>query len=209
MSKNLLLAGLAALVIIGFLTFKYSQDYSRSNAQQALIQEYGEMQFQKWHEFNSPTAQFKVLFPTLPQHATDTIDDPKTKQSREYDMYVAEKDNGTIFMISIIKMMNKDVKIDENALTAVMDDILVANPQSKLKTMQVGTYQSHPALDFSIENDQVNIDGKAFLEGNTLYLLTSAAKLPNYHKNEFDFFVNSFQLLNLPVASEAKKDKIK
>lgn len=198
----MLLVGVAALAIVGFLVFKFSQNSSESNVQRQQLQEQDETQFHKWHEFSSPTAKFKVQFPTLPQHATDTIDDPKTKELREYDMYVSEKENGTIFMISIIKMMNKDVKIDENALTNVMNDILATSPQSKLKTMQMGTYQAHPSLDFSIENDQVNIDGKAFLDGNTLYLLTSAAKLPNYQKDEFNFFVNSFELLNFPAASK-------
>ncbi len=198
----MLLVGVAALTIVGFLVFKFSQYSSESSVQRQQIQEYDETQFHQWHEFSSPKAKFKVLFPTLPQHATDTIDDPQKKEKREYDMYVSEKENGTIFMISIIKMINTDVKIDENALTNVMNDILANSPQSKLKTMQMGTYQALPSLDFSIENDQVNIDGKAFLDGNTLYLLTSAAKIPSYEKGEFDFFVNSFELLNSPATSE-------
>lgn len=150
--------------------------------------------FHNWHEFSPPSAKFKVLVPTPPQHATEKFEDPKTKENRKYDMYVSEADNGTIFIISQIAMMEPTAKIDQNVLTNVMNDILSANPKSKLKNMQMGKYHENPSLDFSIENDQVNIDGKAFISGNTLFMLTSVAKLANYKKPEFDFFVNSFQL---------------
>ena len=58
--------------------------------------------FQDWKEFSSPDGEFNVLFPTLPQHAKENLTDPKTNEVRKYNMYVAEKNDGTIFMISLI-----------------------------------------------------------------------------------------------------------
>lgn len=196
MSKILWVAGLAALVIAGCVVFYFSRDFSQTAAKQQELQEYANAQFETWHEFSAPLSKFKVLLPVLPQHGTDTLDDPKTLEKRAYDLYVSEKEDGTIFMISLITIMNGTPKVDEKTLTAVMNDILAASPDNKLKIMKMGTYKQYPALDFSIENGQVNIDGKAFLVGNTLYLLTSVSKLVNYKKQEFEFFVNSFQLAN-------------
>src|SRR5690348_17259473 len=58
--------------------------------------------YENWKEFTSQTGNFKVLLPILPQHATDKILDPQTKETRKYDMYVAANDAGTVFMISAI-----------------------------------------------------------------------------------------------------------
>lgn len=196
MSKIWWIIGLVALAMAGFLFFNYSRDFASTALSHPELKEYAESQFQNWHEFSAPLAKFKVLVPVLPQHGTDTLNDPKTQETRKYDIYVSEKDDGTIFMISMITMMNGEAKLDKNTLTTVMNDILAASPNNKLKIMKMGTYKQYPALDFSIENDQVNIDGKAFLVGNTLYLLTSVAKIINYKKQEFEFFVNSFQLSN-------------
>jgi ATP-dependent helicase/DNAse subunit B len=195
MSKNWWLAGLAALIVGSFILFYFSRDFSRSALQQKELQEYADAEFETWHEYTAPSSKFKVLLPVLPQHGQDTVNVPDAPGKREYDLYVSEKDDGTIFMISLIKILN-DEKLDENTLTAVMNDILKASPNNKLKIMKMGKYKQYPAIDFSIENDQVNIDGKAFLVGNTLYLLTSVSKMMNYKKQEFEFFVNSFQLLN-------------
>ena len=201
MSKNWWLAGLAALVMGGFLLFYFSRDFSRSTLQQKEMQEYADAEFETWHEYTSPLSKFKVLLPVLPQHGQDTVNAPDAPGKREYDLYVSEKDDGTIFMISLIKILN-DQKLDENTLTAVMNDILKATPNNKLKTMQLGKYKEYSAIDFSIENDEVNINGKAFIVGNTLYLLTSVSKMMNYKKQEFELFVNSFQLLNADSPSE-------
>jgi len=202
MSKTLLLSIATAVVIVGFLTYRSFEDPSLIS--QNFMQQNGSSSttsdtaldipnFQLWHEFASPTEQFKVLLPSLPQHATDKIADPKTKEPLQYDMYVSEEEDGTLFMISVITMKEgTKAKIDENLLTTVMNDILASTPQGKLKKMKLVTYKGHPAIDFSIENGQVIIDGKAFLVDQTLFALTSVAKIELYQKQKFDFFVNSF-----------------
>ena len=193
MSKNWWLAGLAALIIGGFTLFYFSRDFSSSGTQHKELKEYADAEFETWHEYTAPEGKFKVLLPVLPQHGQDIVDMPNAPGKREYDLYVSEKDDGTIFMISLITIMNKE-NLDENTLTAVMNDILKASPNNKLKTMTKGKYKEFPAMDFSIENGHVNIDGKAFLVDNKLYLLTTVSQLTNYKKQEFEFFLNSFQL---------------
>lgn len=199
MSKTIWLVLIACAVIAVLLFTKVAevpqQTTLTGNAAPIVAQKQPEPEFQNWHEFTPPNGKFKVLLPTLPQHANEKLEDPKTKEPRQYEMYVSEKDNGTIFMISMITMLdNKNAQINEDILKKVINDLLATNPDSKVKKMDMGSYREHPAMDFSIENGPVNIDGKAFIMGNTLFLLTSAAKHENYQHQEFDFFINSFQL---------------
>lgn len=198
MSKTLWLASGVAVAIVGFLFLRTVESPSRVNRQEMTVASNDTKQIQDWHEFSPASEKFKVSFPVLPQHATESLVDPKTKETRQYDMYVSEKDNGTIFMISLITMLeNSQAKINDEVLKNVIDDLVSTNPHSKIKSMKMGSYREYPAMDFSIESDKVNIDGKAFIVGNTLYLLTSVAKVEDYKSSEFDYFMNSFQLNDL------------
>lgn len=219
MSKTLWLALLAAILIAGFLFFRLSENPpvlspslptplptpsapvttappSSPNIDANLGHKQDKLEeFNGWHEFIPPNGKFKASFPSLPQHATQKLEDPKSKESRQYEMYVSEMENGTIFMISLITMLDPQKgKIDEEVLKTVINDIVSTNPNSKVKQMKMGTYLDNPAMDFSVENGVVTIDGKAFIIGNTLYLLTSAAKIDSYKPNEFNYFLKSFKL---------------
>ena len=182
----------ALIVITGSLIFviKYSQQRDRLSANTS-----NDPNFAEWHEYNSPTGQFKVLLPSLPQHASEKMNDPKSKQTRMYDMYVVEKDNGTLFMINLITYLeNKDPIENDEMLAKVMNDMLISNPKNTLKDMQMVNYQNTQAMDFIIENDQIDLSGRTFILGKTLYVLTTVAKIENYNPDEFKFFINSFQL---------------
>lgn len=195
-----------ALLIGVLLFFKYAQPSTPATGQKppALkAPDIEKLNLQNWHEFSEPSQNFKVLFPTLPQHATEKTEDPKTNTTRQYEMFVSEKDNGSIFMISLITLLEEAKKDpDEKLLKNVLNEMLTASPSSTIKTMQLGQYQNYPALDFTIVNDQINVDGKVFIVDKTLYIISSVSKLPNYNREEYDFFVNSFQL----TSSSAKPE---
>lgn len=150
--------------------------------------------FSDWHKFESKEDKFIVKLPVVPQHATQTIVDPKTKQSRVYDMYVAQKEDGTIFMVSLIKFPNALGEMDESLQKTIINDMVASNPQNQLKNMQVNTFLNHQALDFSIENDALTIFGKTFINNNVLYLLTTIFNNDTLDARDFEYFVNSFTL---------------
>lgn len=196
MSRIMMLVGIAGVAVAALVFTRFAQT-SNAEKSQLLAEKkaWESLHVENWHEFTPPTNKFKVLFPTLPQHATEKIGDPKTKEARIYDMYVSQKENGNIFMISLITLLdNPNKTLDEKMLASVVDNMLTSSPNTKVKLMQMGKYKEHPAIDFSIENELANVDGKAFLVGNTLYLLTTVSKQSEYNKKEFEFFVNSFQL---------------
>lgn len=150
-------------------------------------------QFSSWRDFKAPDGKFSVMMPSFPQNAKQSMKDPKTKQPRQYDMYVAEKDNGTIFMISLITFVN-NTETPELLQKSVVNDLLAANPTNQLKTMKVGDYKGMKTMDFSIENATMTIEGMTFSKGETLYLLSAIFPNATYNPEEFRYFVNSFDL---------------
>jgi hypothetical protein len=176
MSKVLLIILVVFVVGASFFIIKDSKNLYKAmpiDITKSQVTNLENFKFENWKEFNANNGEFKVLIPTLPQHANDTVKDPKTQEVRKYEMYVSEKPEGTIFMITMITFPpNSSTDSSENVLTKVMNDMVQANPKNKLKNMKVNDFKEMKALDFTIENDQINIDGKAFMVGDTLYVLT-------------------------------------
>lgn len=146
--------------------------------------------YKDWHAFTPRSQKFSVLLPVLPQHAAENQAD------RHYDMYVAEKSDGTLFMISLINFKNPvDPKHHEIVLNSIMEDLLNSNSSNELKSSHTDTFENRKSLDFTIENKEIIINGKAFMDDQTLYVLTRIAKLKYEDSKEFDFFIHSFHLL--------------
>lgn len=151
--------------------------------------------FSDWHDFRAPTGKFAVRLPVLPQHATQTVVDPKTKQSRFYDMYVSQTDDNRIFMISLITFPEDGKEAPEMVQKTIVNDMLASNPKNQLKSMKVGDFHNFKTLDFTIENPDMTLVGTTFMNGPTLYLLTTIFNANNYNAKDYDYFINSFNLL--------------
>lgn len=194
MSKGVLLACLIAFIVGVFWMFdnmKSAYKLIPIDAQKTMAFEAGP----NWQEFKSSLNQFKVLMPTAPQHATQAVPIPKSEKKRKYDMYVSEKIDGSVFMVNVITYPQElIVKEGENVLQDVVNEIMETNPNNHLEKMERATFQGYPAIDFAIQNNEFNIDGKALLTANVLYLLTYVAKNEIYNAQEYEFFINSFHL---------------
>lgn len=202
MSKSVWFFSGIALAVAVFLFFRsFENDTGINSAGPVAASSNGiknEARFQDWHDFTPPSGKFRIKFPTLPQHATEKLDDPDTKEPRQYEMYVSEAENGTVHMISVITMLDQpNITINEEVLSKVVKDLMANNPKGKIKDIKMSKYQNYPSLDFSLENEEVNIDGQAILVANTLYLLTTLSKAENPQKEEHQYFLNSFNLLDL------------
>lgn len=151
--------------------------------------------FSDWHNFKAPTGKFSVRLPVLPQHATQTVVDPKTKESRFYDMYVAQTEDNRVFMISLITFSGDGKETSEILQKTIVNDMLASNPKNQLRSMRVGDFHNFKSLDFSIENPDMTLVGKTFMNGPTLYLLTTIFNAHNFNAQDFDYFTDSFKLL--------------
>lgn len=149
-------------------------------------------QYASWQKFIAPKGAFEALFPTIPQHAAQSVRDPKTQQMRQYEMYVAEKSNGTIFMVSLIEFPDLKEPL-ENLKKTIINDLVIANPQNQLKSMKVSIYKLFPTIDFVITGPITTIHGRTFSDGNVIYLLTGIFNNTNYDESEYEYFINSFE----------------
>lgn len=209
MSRMLSLIIIALIVATGYFSIRYFKDSFNTTEGTSPMVESAAMvpapKYHDWHEFKSSIGKFKVLLPVLPQHATEKLQDPKTKQIRDYDMYVSENSDGSIFMISLITILeskgSEDLS-DENLLTAVMNDMLSSNPKNTLDSKKMDTFHGHKALNFTISNNELHIYTKTFFIGRTIYILTAIAKNEQKNRPDYEFFVNSFDLIEgLPQTS--------
>lgn len=198
MVKYVTLFLIVALALLSVLTIRYSKDYYKilplQNSDPAKV-DLEKYNFQDWKEFESPNGKFQVMLPTIPQQATENIVDQKTGENRNYDMYVSERLNGTIFMISLITFeSNPNAAKQEMLLTEMMDDMVNSNPNNELISKAYSEYLGNQALDFRISSVDVNIDAKTFMVDNTMYVLSRVTPSSENDPSEFNFFVNSFEL---------------
>lgn len=206
MSKMLTILIAILFLVSSFLVVRYAKDSYKLlpfDEKNPLKQT---SNFQDWKEFNQIDGRFNALFPALPQHVSDRIEDPITKEPRKYDMYATADENGTGFIISTITFPDKvDDHDSDIILRSAVNDVLARNKENKLKMIKVGKFHNSNSLDFALENKQVTVVGKAILHNNILYVLSVADKTSDFNVDELNFFVNSFHILDedsLPLQSQ-------
>lgn len=196
MSKLLTLFAALLIVTAGYLLFRQTRtdiatdtpvEVSKPKAAEKIPN------LHEWREFSSDTGKFKVLLPTVPQHVTDMFADPKTREQRKYETFVAAGDNGSAFMISAITFPNNiDADNADETLKSAVADMLARNKDNKLNKMESGKFRNQRAIDFSLSNGDLLIVGKVFAHNNILYILSMINKADSFNPKELDFFSNSF-----------------
>lgn len=213
MSKTLsILIAIVVVTVSILLMYNLKNSYkllpindSQTEAETPLVDDTTKLR--NWREFSSSTGHFKVLFPTIPQHATDVISDPKTKEPRKYDTFVAAENGGPAYMVSAITFpRNLEDDMLEETLHSVVEDMLARNKANKLNSKDFGKIGKYKALDFVITNGEMSIAGKVFAEGDTLYILSLVTKSENFNKKDLDFFVNSFTMQDAPKQSSEQRN---
>lgn len=200
-----LLTAIAVLLILGVVFIKDSYRLLPI----AASKEGAPGQFTAWREFDSPSGHFSVMLPAVPQNATQNITDPKTKDVRHYDMFIAQKGNGSMFMISLITFNSKVISPDTLKKT-VINDLLAANAQNQLKDMKVTSFEDNASIDFMIANSDTTVKGFTFVVDNTLYLVSAVFPNQYFSEAEYDFFVKSFHVKKpTPVSGSAKESSLK
>ncbi len=157
--------------------------------QQMKVDPYG-----LWRKFDDPNYQFSVAFPVVPQHATDHVKDPATKQVRQYDMYVASQPDGALFLIRIVSYP-KNVKLTHTDLmNSINYDLIQAHEGNQLLSSSDTTFDGRNAVKFTIASDPTQIEGLAFAEGTNLYLIAAMASKDLFNAADYEHFINSFHL---------------
>lgn len=165
--------------------------------------------FAEWREFTAQTGKFEVLLPAAPQYAKEAVPIPNMEdKKRRYEMYVSEKMNSTIFMVSLITYPSDfDMSNIDEMLHSAVDEMMQTNPKNRLTKNEDSQFNGNQALDFEIDNMEYHIAGKVFLVGKTVYLLTYIAKDDNFNLKEYEHFIDSFKLLNGKEEAQSASQK--
>lgn len=178
-----------ALILGGFLLF-YPRNQPTVTTNNIAVNDKD-----SWHEFTAPQGKFIIKFPTLPHHAVENVEDPATHEKRLYDFFLSSKNDGTIYAVNTITFPPKNPSpYNEAFLRDFIQQMLAGNPLNKIKSLEMKPFRKGQALDFKVENAEVTIDGKAFFDDNTLYILSTTARNDHHDGQEYELFLDSFQL---------------
>lgn len=195
MSRWVGLGILIFVFILGLFLTKAFESNNLANAEALNQDEHLPQDLHEWHEFNAPSGEFKVLIPGLPHHAKESNQEFNNNETRNYELYVANKDDGTLFSIYLITFpQRKNEEMTPDFLLNFITDMLNTNQSNKIQFVKSAIFNKMSAVDFSVESHDAMIDGKAFVRDNTLYVLSTTAKTDHRNKKEYEFFVNSFHL---------------
>jgi len=186
-----LLASLAAI----FLSTYYFKDSYELLPINTKLSEKTLPPDQSWFNYDAPGGEFNVSLPLLPQTATQYLTDPKTGDVKHYEMYIAQNSDGTIYMISLITLPKV---LDESEkpliLNQLMNDMVSANKGNKLRSSKSAVYDGMTSIDFIIDKEEHVIEAREFINGKTIYVLTTISKNENKDKTHFKYFIDSFKL---------------
>jgi hypothetical protein len=200
MSKRTLwLLALIAVACLLFLVFskttslKNSSLPSLSEGAAAKVPDLAALNVQEWHEFTGKEPPFKVMLPTLPQHASDKPHKPLDSAEKKYEMYASQKPNGPLFVITIISF-DPGKQLDSAFLEQSLQKIVSATPENVLIKRESKRDKGIEHLYFEVKQDNFLLAGSMFAVNNRLFVLAETAERDLFNRSEFDFFINSFDL---------------
>ncbi len=148
-----------------------------------------------WKEYVSVKPAFKVLLPTTPQHAEESVPLPAAQGMMKYDLYLSQSKSGATFMISVIEYPEGyDMSNQQSLLEGVQKEMLMGNEKNKLVDSSQGMFQSSLALDFMLESPEIVTKSKAFIHGRRLYVLTVVDRVKGHLLSHFNKFTGTFEI---------------
>ncbi len=153
--------------------------------------------FGDWREFQSEASHFSVKLPAMAQNATEEVVDKKNKTKRFYDLYIAEKENGSLFMVTRTtfadpKVLNPASKI----MQEMIREIALSKQDSKIRSLDEYDYKGNEGFKFVIDRTDGIYRGIMFHHGPSLYLLSYIDPKKSDDEEDYNYFLNSFLLSN-------------
>lgn len=194
-----IILGLILLVVVAFVFYLAVPPQKKGDSgSTSSVQE----NFSDWVNFNPPAKQFKVSLPSTPQFFEDTVELPFSPEKGEFEMYVSTKVNGTLFMVNSVRYPPKaDTSNPQEVLRALVEQLSYTRPGNRIVALKESQFDRYPALDFSLENKEFKVEGKALMVDKRAFILTYIARKGDFDSREYEHFMNSFSLL------EAGNDK--
>ncbi len=180
----IVIAVLALIGVYAFNTFGKDEAISPTQVDATTTK-------QVWKLFKPQNGRFEVLFPSVPQHVTESH--PEGKDMTKYDVYLAQDGDGSIYMISFTDYPpSYAMGSVDDVLEAVKNGAVGANSKAEVKQVERSTFLNLPSLDFSLTNSDSAIRSKVILDERTLIVLTVMNRDPTHLDKDFNTFTGSF-----------------
>ena len=193
--RNLFFALFGAVILVTIMLFFYAkQSYKIFPVTEMRARDESASPYLEWQKYTPPSKAFTVMMPLIPQHATEKITDKNTGAVRLYNMYVAEKANGTIFMVNLITFVD-GIKEEEGLkiLKSLMEEIIGSGKDIQVLSAEEKTFKQLPSLHFSYTRENREIDTILFRNKNIIYMLSSVGNTEHFNPKDFAFFAESFE----------------
>lgn len=151
--------------------------------------------YYEWYAFSSRDGEFKVMLPTPPQSAQETLQDQRTGEKVRYDVYISAKGEAALFAV-IRKTYPSEKSIGDVKifLQNFLADVISGNKNTELIASNEGEFRGHPAINYAIRNKQNYVEGTAFIVGASLYALSYSTNIENTSLGDYQYFIDSFSL---------------
>lgn len=189
------------LITLAFILFLYMLYRSTQQAYNALPESTPAAlegsRYLGWLDYTSPSGLFMAQFPVPPQFTTEISRDDVGIAQRTNEIYVSEQENGTIYLISLVRYHAKEDSLplpSEQMMSNVMYEMVDSQPDNQLIGFRKNSVLGNEGLEFTIVNKTIQMDTQVFTKLNDLYVLGYIANLKDYNERDFEHFVNSFKL---------------
>jgi hypothetical protein len=152
--------------------------------------------FNHWKKFHSVPGKCIVAFPEVPEHVKQTMKLEEDEYDMQYDVYVAtELNKQAVFMVLIAQYppyVNESCS--ELSLECFLNGVLMQHPNNQLVFADLVDVQGHKGMDFFIKTKGMFFKGRAVMAGSNLYLVAMECEEGHYQEQQFQYFINSFEL---------------
>ncbi|MCB1119472.1 MAG: hypothetical protein KDK65_05890, partial [Chlamydiia bacterium] len=147
-------------------------------------------------EYEAPSKRFRVSMPEKPEFGRKNFVDSTKGEKRVYEMAISRTLSNTLYIVNVIHLIdrNRDVT-DEFILRDLLSDMVKSKPDNKIVQLQTEPYLGYAAMQFKLENPETVMKGMAFVKDDIAYVLTVVGRPPFDEVNDFQYFVNSFQII--------------
>lgn len=149
----------------------------------------------EWKKVDNMKGNCQACFPSTPQHIEQKMPSELAKQTIAYDVYVADAQKKSVFMVLVATYPDKIMKdrVVHN-LEHFLNTIINQNPNTRLVFADLVNVDGHQGMDFFLRNEQVYFKGRAVIRDNVFYLLAMECETQNYQDSYYQYFLESFKL---------------
>jgi hypothetical protein len=152
--------------------------------------------FATWQKFIPRSGLFEIFLPSPPQYGKDFVAIPNSDKKRRYDIYASEKVDGTLFLISVVTYPPEvDISSYGDILRQNINELMHNKTDNRLNNLWQHMFQDLQSLDFSFENQEFHVEGRAIHDDHIVYMLTYITQKENFDNEEYQHFIDSFKIL--------------